>query len=151
MLKIMYINASFYWQLITNTSIFPFLIFLSVIFNILITWTSHSCSTMSLISSLSLFKSALSTRHNLHLFSSLHFHPHVYHQFTPFLSPTPPSRQLHQTAHHHDVTTVQIYKSCSTSSLSNPRNLTGCWVPLYTPSYLLVGYTPIFVLTICSL
>jgi hypothetical protein len=60
-------------------------------------------------------------------FSSLS--PSLYHQFTPFLSPTPPSWQLRQTSHHHDVTTLHIYKSCSISSLSNPRTLTSCLVP----------------------
>jgi hypothetical protein len=124
----MFINALFYWRLIANTTIFSFLLILSIIFNILITGTSYSCSTTSLLSFLSLFNSVVSTEHNLQVFFSS-LSPSLYRKFTPFLSPTPPSWQLHQAAHHHDVTTVHIYKSCSISSLSNPRKLTGFWVP----------------------
>ena len=122
------INALFYWRLIANTSIFDFLLILSIIFKILITGTSYSCSTTSLPSSLSLFNSAVSTQHNLQLFLLFTF-VLIISPIYPFPFTKPPSWQLHQAAHHHDVTTVHIYKSCSTSFLSNPRKLTGCWEP----------------------
>jgi hypothetical protein len=72
-LKIMFINALFYWGLISNTSIFLFLLILSIIFKIWINGTSYSCSTKSLLLSLSLFNSAVSIQHNLQLFLLFNF------------------------------------------------------------------------------
>jgi len=123
----MFINVLFYWRLIANTSSSSFLLILSIILNILISGASYSCSTTSLLSSLSLFKSSVSTQRNLQLFLLFIFSL-IISPIYPFpitntiLMTTPPS------CSHHDKTTVHIYKSCSFSSHSNPRKLAGCWV-----------------------